>query len=85
MNAFSGEAGRLRPAFSARRQSGAAARGLRSRRSNRSGGYPKILYDDDDHKKALPFVGAQFHFESFFVIFGHFQSNVSFETDFGRV
>ena len=35
-------------------------------------GVPKNV--DDDHKKAPPFVGAQFYFESFLVIFGHFWS-----------
>ena len=68
-------AGRLRPAFSARRQPCAAARGLRSRRSNRSGGWSKNLYDadDDDHKKAPPQSWAlEFilsHFWSFLLIF----------------
>ena len=51
--------------FSARRQSSAAARGLRSRRSNKSGGYPKNV-DDDYYKKDQGICGRSI---SFLVIF----------------
>ena len=50
--------------FSARRQSSAAARGLRSRRSNKSGGTQKIS-TSLRQKRPPPFVGAQLHFCSF--------------------
>ena len=73
---YSGEAARLRPAFSARRQPGAAARGLRSRRSNKSGGTQKMS-TSLRQKRPPPICGRSI---SFLVIF---ESNVSFETVFG--
>ena len=51
--------------FGDRRHLSAAASGLGSRRSNKSGGTQKIC-TSPPQKRPPPFVGAQFHFWSFF-------------------